>query len=266
MRNRPPPPGGYTRIVDTGMTINEHETTPAEAASTAATVDLKSITKHYLKPDGTVLVEALRGIDLIIPTGQYCAIMGSSGSGKSTLMNVLGCLDRLTSGSYLLEGLDVATLDDTALSRARGRRIGFVFQAFNLISELTIVENVEVPLFYQGIPRATRHEMAVTKLELVGLSDRLNHRPSELSGGQQQRVAIARSLVTNPAILMADEPTGNLDSQTGRSILDLFDQLHQKGLTVIMVTHDDSVAERCQRVIRLADGLIESDLDSPGPS
>lgn len=265
-KSRPPPPGGYTRTVHTGTTTNGHETTPPAAAPAGATVDLKSITKHYLKPDGTVLVEALRGIDLTIPTGQYCAIMGSSGSGKSTLMNVLGCLDRPTSGSYLLEGLDVATLDDTALSRARGRRIGFVFQAFNLISELTIVENVEVPLFYQGIPRATRHEMAVSKLELVGLSDRLNHRPSELSGGQQQRVAIARSLVTNPAILMADEPTGNLDSQTGRSILDLFDQLHQKGLTVIMVTHDDSVAERCQRVIRLADGMIESDFSGLGAS
>lgn len=260
MRARPPPPGGYTQVVDSGTITNEHGTTDTDGPSKVATVDLEAITKHYLKPDGTVLVEALRGIDLTIPTGQYCAIMGSSGSGKSTLMNVLGCLDRPTSGSYRLEGLDVATLDDTELSRARGRRIGFVFQAFNLISELTIVENVEVPLFYQGIPRTTRHEMAISKLELVGLADRLNHRPSELSGGQQQRVAIARSLVTDPAILMADEPTGNLDSQTGRSILDLFDDLHRKGLTVIMVTHDDSVAERCQRVIRLADGMIESDL------
>jgi putative ABC transport system ATP-binding protein len=185
--------------------------------------------------------------------------MGSSGSGKSTLMNILGCLDRPTGGSYLLEGLDVATLDDTALSRARGRRIGFVFQAFNLISELTIVENVEVPLFYQGLPRAERLRKAIERLEMVGLADRLGHRPSELSGGQQQRVAIARSLVTDPAILMADEPTGNLDSRTGNAILGLFDELHAQGLTIIMVTHDDAVAERCERVVRLADGEIERD-------
>jgi putative ABC transport system ATP-binding protein len=232
---------------------------PAFAAERPPTAVLRGISKYYYKPDGTILVEALKSVDLEIPAGQFCAIMGSSGSGKSTLMNILGCLDRPTAGSYLLEGLDVATLDDTALSRARGRRIGFVFQAFNLISELTIVENVEVPLFYQGLPRAERLRKAVERLELVGLADRLGHRPSELSGGQQQRVAIARSLVTDPAILMADEPTGNLDSRTGTAILDLFDQLHAEGLTIIMVTHDDSVAERCERVVRLADGEIASD-------
>ena len=258
--HRPGFPTGYTRGVSSTPVTDSMTADPGVRGLAEATVHLEGITKNYLKPDGSVLVEALRGIDLRIPTGQYLAIMGSSGSGKSTLMNILGCLDRPTSGSYRLEGLDVATLDDTALSRARGRRIGFVFQAFNLISELTIVENVEVPLFYQGLPRSKRHELAIAKLELVGLADRLNHRPSELSGGQQQRVAIARSLVTNPAILMADEPTGNLDSQTGRSILDLFDRFHDEGLTVIMVTHDDLVAQRCQRVIRLADGLIESDL------
>lgn len=224
------------------------------------TVRLEGIKKHYFKPDGSILVEALRGIDLSIPAGQYCAIMGSSGSGKSTLMNILGCLDRPTEGHYFLDDLDVSTLEDKALSQARGRRIGFVFQAFNLISELTIVENVEVPLFYQGFSRTQRLELAKSKLDLVGLSDRLGHRPSELSGGQQQRVAIARSLVTNPAILMADEPTGNLDSRTGESILSLFDDLHQDGLTVIMVTHDDAVAERCQRIVRLTDGEISSDI------
>lgn len=223
-------------------------------------VRLEGIKKHYFKPDGSILVEALRGIDLSIDTGQYLAIMGSSGSGKSTLMNILGCLDRPTAGHYFLDDLDVSTLDDKALSKARGRRIGFVFQAFNLISELTIVENVEVPLFYQGISGAQRLELAKSKLELVGLSDRLGHRPSELSGGQQQRVAIARALVTNPAILMADEPTGNLDSRTGESILGLFDDLHRAGLTVIMVTHDDAVAERCQRIVRLTDGEISSDI------
>ncbi len=229
------------------------------ASDRPPTAVLRGISKHYYKPDGTILVEALKSIDLDIPAGQYCAIMGSSGSGKSTLMNILGCLDRPTGGSYLLEGLDVATLDDTALSRARGRRIGFVFQAFNLISELTIVENVEVPLFYQGLPRAERLRKAIERLEMVGLADRLGHRPSELSGGQQQRVAIARSLVTDPAILMADEPTGNLDSRTGNAILGLFDELHAQGLTIIMVTHDDAVAERCERVVRLADGEIERD-------
>lgn len=185
--------------------------------------------------------------------------MGASGSGKSTLMNLLGCLDRPTAGQYLLDGIDVSSLDDTALSRARGSRIGFVFQAFNLISELTIVENVEVPLFYQGLPRAERHTRAVARLEMVGLADRLSHRPNELSGGQQQRVAIARSLVTNPAILMADEPTGNLDTATGDAILDIFDQLHAEGLTIIMVTHDHKVADRCQRIVVLEDGNLASD-------
>lgn len=238
-----------------------HESSPSSGtdAPPAAAI-LRGITKKYFKPDGSILVEALRGIDLEIPAGQYCAIMGSSGSGKSTLMNILGCLDRPTDGSYELEGLDVALLDDTALSRQRGRRIGFVFQAFNLISELTIVENVEVPLFYQGLSRIERQRRAVERLELVGLQDRLGHRPAELSGGQQQRVAIARALVTDPAIVMADEPTGNLDSQTGSTILELIDDLHAQGLTIIMVTHDDSVAERCQRVVRLRDGLVEHDV------
>ena len=264
-RSRRSGPPDYTRVVEDHSPTTSTAPPPA-AEGASSTVFLEGITKHYFKPDGEILVEALRGIDLTIPTGQYCAIMGSSGSGKSTLMNILGCLDRPTSGRYLLDGLDVANLEDTALSRARGRRIGFVFQAFNLISELTIVENVEVPLFYQGLSRTRRHELAVSKLEMVGLADRLGHRPNELSGGQQQRVAIARALVSDPAILMADEPTGNLDSRTGRSILDLFDTLHADGLTVIMVTHDDSVAERCQRVVRLADGLVESDLSGGGAS
>ncbi|MCP4498242.1 MAG: ABC transporter ATP-binding protein, partial [Phycisphaeraceae bacterium] len=169
------------------------------ASTPPPTAVLEGLTKHYYKPDGSILVEALRGIDLVIPSGEYCAIMGASGSGKSTLMNLLGCLDRPSSGRYLLDGIDVSDLDDTALSRVRGRRIGFVFQAFNLVSELTIVENVEVPLFYQGVPRAERRARAVERLSLVGLEDRLGHRPRELSGGQQQRVAIARSLVTDPA-------------------------------------------------------------------
>ena len=223
------------------------------------TAILEGLTKHYFKPDGSILVEALRGIDLVIPSGEYCAIMGASGSGKSTLMNLLGCLDRPSAGRYLLDGIDVSELDDNALSRARGRRIGFVFQAFNLVSELTIVENVEVPLFYQGVSRAERRARAIERLSLVGLEDRLGHRPSELSGGQQQRVAIARSLVTDPAIVMADEPTGNLDTKTGDSILQIFQQLHADGMTIIMVTHDPRIAEDCERVVTLEDGRVETD-------
>jgi putative ABC transport system ATP-binding protein len=221
--------------------------------------ELEGIRKAYVRPDGTILVEALRGIDLTIEHGRYVAIMGSSGSGKSTLMNILGCLDRPTAGRYRLDGEEVATLEDEALSRIRGRRIGFVFQAFNLIPELTVAENVEVPLFYQGVHRSDRRARAAAMLEKVGLGDRMGHRPGQLSGGQQQRVAVARALVTDPAILMADEPTGNLDSATGFAILDLIDQLHASGLTIIMVTHDERIAERCQRVVRLRDGVIESD-------
>ncbi|MCI0630683.1 MAG: ABC transporter ATP-binding protein [Phycisphaerales bacterium] len=221
--------------------------------------ELRRISKTYFKPDGSVLVEALRGIDLCIQPGQYIAIMGASGSGKSTLMNILGCLDRPTSGAYLLDNGNVAQMDDDSLSRVRGRKIGFVFQAFNLISELNIVENVEVPLFYQGIPKAVRRERAIEKLQAVGLGDRLTHRPRELSGGQQQRVAIARALVTDPSIIMADEPTGNLDSKTGQTILQLISLLHQAGMTIIVVTHDQRIADRCQRIIRLRDGELESD-------
>ncbi|HWB20145.1 MAG TPA: ABC transporter ATP-binding protein [Phycisphaerales bacterium] len=224
---------------------------------------LIDLNKTYYKPDGSVLVQALKSLTLNIDQGEYIAIMGSSGSGKSTLMNLLGCLDRPTSGSYILDGRDVATLTDDELSRARGEKIGFVFQAFNLISELDIVHNVEVPLFYQRVPPHERRRQALEKLSAVGLSERLTHRPRELSGGQQQRVAIARALVTNPAILLADEPTGNLDSKTGEEILSLFDSLHATGMTIIMVTHDPRVAGRCQRTVRLRDGLLESDVLNP---
>jgi putative ABC transport system ATP-binding protein len=229
------------------------------AVSSFPAAELRGICKTYLKPDGSVLVEALKGIDLSVERGEYVAIMGPSGSGKSTLMNVLGCLDRPTAGSYLLDGRDVAQMDDDELSRVRGEQIGFVFQAFNLISELTIVENVEVPLLYQRVDRSDRRERAIERLRQVGLGDRLTHRPRELSGGQQQRVAIARALVTQPTIIMADEPTGNLDSVTGRSILELFDGLHRQGMTILVVTHEDDVAARCGRTIRLIDGLVESD-------
>ena len=222
--------------------------------------ELRGVTKTYFKPDGSVLVEALRPMDLRLERGQYVAIMGASGSGKSTLMNILGCLDRPTTGAYLLDGADVATLDDDELSRVRGRKIGFVFQAFNLISELTTVENVEVPLFYQGMNRHERRERAIRKLASVGLGERLTHRPSELSGGEQQRVAVARALVTDPSIIMADEPTGNLDSQTGAAILDLLSELHDEGMTILVITHDQHIRERAQRVVHLRDGMVESDV------
>ncbi|MGQ0628175.1 MAG: ABC transporter ATP-binding protein [Phycisphaerales bacterium] len=224
-----------------------------------APIELRGVKRVYYKPDGSVLVEALRGIDLTIPSGQYVAIRGASGSGKSTMMNVLGCLDRPTGGDYFLDGRNVAAMSDEELSAFRGRTIGFVFQAFNLIPQLSIRENAEVPLFYQGIPPKERHARAVEALCKVGLEDRQHHRPSELSGGQQQRAAIARALVARPVVLMADEPTGNLDSATGRSVLTLFGELHAQGITIIMVTHDPNVAARCQRVVRLRDGLVEYD-------
>ena len=199
------------------------------------------------------------GLDLVVQPGDRLALVGRNGSGKSTLMNLLGCLDTPTSGSYTLEGIDVATLPDEELSAIRGRKIGFVFQAFNLISELDIVENVCVPLLYQGIPRPVRRQRALEALDQVGLGDRTTHRPRELSGGQQQRVAVARALVTKPAIVLADEPTGNLDSATERSLLDLFDQLHDDGMTMIIVTHEPTLAERCERIIRLKDGSIDTE-------
>ncbi|HJO15752.1 MAG TPA: ABC transporter ATP-binding protein, partial [Phycisphaerales bacterium] len=232
---------------------------PRMPATDQPVIELRDIERVYRRREAAVTVRALAGVSCSIPTGQYVCIMGQSGSGKSTMMNLIGCLDRPTAGTYLLEGRDVSTLDDTALSKIRNRRIGFVFQSFNLIPELTVLENVEVPLFYRGIHRKQRGEMARAVLERVGLSDRLTHRPNQLSGGQQQRVAIARSLVGDPAILLADEPTGNLDTTTGQAILALLDELHSEGRTIVMVTHDNEMAKQCQRIIRLRDGLIESD-------
>lgn len=220
---------------------------------------LEGIRKAYYKPDGSVLVEALRGVDLTITAGEYLAIMGASGSGKSTMMNIMGCLDQATAGSYHLDGIQVSNLTDDEISEIRGKRIGFVFQAFNLVSELDIVENVSMPLFYQGITRTERRDRAVARLEQVGLKGRLSHRPKQLSGGEQQRVAVARALVTNPAIVLADEPTGNLDSATGSALLTLLEDLNKQGMTLVVVTHDDDLANHCDRVVRLRDGLIAED-------
>jgi putative ABC transport system ATP-binding protein len=224
-----------------------------------AVASVQNLSKVYTKPGTDVEVHALRAITLDIMQGEFTAIMGASGSGKSTLMNILGCLDQPTSGSYLLGGQDISQLPDDELSEIRSRKIGFIFQNFNLIQQLTVLENLEVPMFYLGIPPAERRRRATELAEKVGLEQRLDHRPMQLSGGQQQRVCIARSLVNDPLILLADEPTGALDSKTGQAILALFDELVSTGRTIIMVTHDPSVGRRCQRVIRLHDGLIVSD-------
>ncbi|MCO6438671.1 MAG: ABC transporter ATP-binding protein [Phycisphaerae bacterium] len=220
---------------------------------------VRKLTKVYGTPGGKVSVHALRGIDIDFVEGESVAICGQSGSGKSTLLNLLGCLDRPTSGQYFLGDTDVSQLDDDELSDIRGRHIGFVFQNFNLIPQLTVLENLEVPLFYQGSPPAVRRQKAEELIEMVGLGERGHHRPMELSGGQQQRAAIARSLINDPLIILADEPTGNLDSQTGEMILSVFDRLHAEGRTVIMVTHEPDVAARCDRTIWFRDGSVLSD-------
>jgi len=208
---------------------------------------------------GTTSVPALRGVSMSIGEGDYLAIMGPSGSGKSTMLNVLGCLDRPSGGHYWLGGQDVSALSDNQLSDVRNLRIGFVFQSFNLIQQLTILQNIEVPLFYQGLPSHQRHPRSRELAEMVGLADRAHHRPRELSGGQQQRVAIGRALANDPLILLADEPTGNLDTATSQEILALFDDLHARGRTIILVTHEEHVAAHTHRTIRLRDGRVESD-------
>jgi putative ABC transport system ATP-binding protein len=220
---------------------------------------LQNLSKIYRKPGTNVEVAALRSINLEFEEGEYTAIMGASGSGKSTLMNILGCLDRPTSGSYMLGDTDVAQIEDDRLSELRSQRIGFIFQNYNLIQQLTVLENLEVPMFYLGIPPAIRRRRAIEMAERVGMADRADHRPMQLSGGQQQRVCIARAMMNDPLILLADEPTGALDSKTGQQILELFDELVAGGRTIILVTHDPSVAHRCRRVIHLHDGLVQKD-------
>jgi putative ABC transport system ATP-binding protein len=221
-------------------------------------IELDGVRKTYTT--GSIRVDALRGVSLRLGQGEYVAIMGPSGSGKSTLMHIIGCLDVATGGRYLLAGEDVSGLDEEELAEIRNHRVGFVFQQFNLLPSMTAWRNVELPLTYAGVPAAQRKARAVAALQRVGIGDRVEHRPGELSGGQQQRVAVARALVTDPALILADEPTGNLDSAATADVLDLFDALHAQGRTVVLITHEADVAHRAARIIRVKDGAIASDV------
>jgi putative ABC transport system ATP-binding protein len=208
---------------------------------------------------GEVVVKALRGVNISISQGEYVALMGPSGSGKSTLMNILGCLDTPTSGKYILNKQDVSNLTDNELADIRNKEIGFVFQTFNLLARSTALENVALPLVYAGISKTERIEKATNVLTSVGLADRMTHKPNELSGGQRQRVAVARALVNNPSIILADEPTGNLDTKTSYEIMELFENIHKQGNTIVIVTHEEDIARRAKRIIRMRDGIVESD-------
>jgi putative ABC transport system ATP-binding protein len=225
----------------------------------SALIDIRDVTKTY-EMGAETIVHALDGVSLSIEAGDYVAIMGPSGSGKSTLMNLIGCLDTPSTGSYVLKGREIATMNDDELAQIRNKEIGFIFQTFNLLPRADAVHNVELPLVYSGLPRRERRERAEKALDAVGLGSRKHHRPNEMSGGQRQRVAIARALVNGPSILLPDEPTGNLDSKTGEEILALMDDLHRGGNTIILVTHEDELAQHAARVVRLRDGKIVSDV------
>ena len=220
-------------------------------------IQAKNLTKHYTV--GSTIVRALDGLDIDIHKGSYIALMGPSGSGKSTLMNILGCLDTPSSGAYFLNNQDVSQVDDDVLAGIRNKEIGFIFQTFNLLPRYTALENVALPMIYAGIPKKERLARATQVLQKVGLGDRVTHKPNELSGGQRQRVAVARALVMNPSIIFADEPTGNLDSKTSEGIMQLFDEIHHDGNTLILVTHEEEVAARAQKIIRLRDGKIDAE-------
>lgn len=220
-------------------------------------IQLQELVKNYFV--GKIIVPAIRSISLQINKGEYVAIMGPSGSGKSTLMNIIGCLDTPTKGTYLLNSAEVNTLNEDQLAEIRNKEIGFVFQTFNLLPRFNVLENVMLPLVYAGYEKKERLQRALEVIKSVGLEERINHKPNELSGGQRQRVAIARALINNPSIILADEPTGNLDSKTSNEIMQLFDEIHQRGNTIILVTHEEDIAQHAQRIIRLRDGKIESD-------
>jgi putative ABC transport system ATP-binding protein len=236
--------------------VSVRSDTPA-ALAVSPLMQLAGITKTY--DAGELAVQALAGIDLTVEKGQMVAIIGPSGSGKSTLMHILGCLDAPSSGTYFLDGQDVSAMSSFQLAGVRNRKVGFVFQTFNLLPKASLLRNVELPLLYAGVGSAERRERAGAALARVGLGDRAKHRPSELSGGQRQRAAIARAIVMSPSLILADEPTGNLDSKTGAEILSMFHEMHERGETIVIVTHDPRIAEQCQRVVRIVDGRVEAD-------